>query len=450
MNDKQPNRSTDISSPTKSTDSGIQINMEQTNINDMHLPTGWERFEDDEGVYYWHKRTGTVTRERPDPDIIIDSPSSTLSSSSSNDFCFESNSFVSKSESNSSIKTNDEITTQQHRFYVRSLGWTMIDEADLTTERSSRSVNRCIYELTHGRSDGIARWGEGKDLYMDINNTDLLLIDPAEMTIIHKQSIPSIRVWGVGREDSRDFAYVAKERDNSIRIYKCHVFRCDNGSARIIANTLRDICRNLMIERGLLTKTTEITDDNHLSMSNDKLSSTNEILSNLISFPTPANEPTNDLPCTYLGCIFVDKPSGIDVLRSAIERVSTTVPEDKWLSVTVHMSPSSISITVNNESNDQLLDCRIRYLSFLGVGQDSRFCGIIIHCADNSFKCHVFHCLPTSIQLCKNIEAACKLRYQKCLDAHPQAARQVETTKSYGAQLKSLVESFWFGSKQSV
>jgi len=177
---------------------------------------------------------------------------------------------------------------------------------------------------------------------MDINNTDLLLIDPIEMTIIHKQTIPSIRVWGVGREDSRDFAYVAKDKEISIRIYKCHVFRCDSGSARIIANTLRDICRNLMIERGLLTKTTEITDGSHLSMPND------DILPSLIAFPTPMNEPKNDLTCTYLGCIYVEKPSGIDVLRAAIQRVSTTVPEDKWFSVTVHMSPSSISITTNN------------------------------------------------------------------------------------------------------
>jgi hypothetical protein len=59
----------------------------------------------------------------------------------------------------------------------------------------------------------------------------------------------------------RDFAYVAKDKDRSVRIYKCHVFRCDNTSARTIANTLRDICRNLMIERGLLTETTEIFDD---------------------------------------------------------------------------------------------------------------------------------------------------------------------------------------------
>jgi hypothetical protein len=39
------------------------------------------------------------------------------------------------------------------------------------------------------------------------------------------------------------------------------------------------------------------------------------------------------------------------------------------------------------------------------------------------FICHVFHCEPTAGPLCKTIEAACKLRYQKCLDARP-AARQ--------------------------
>lgn len=38
--------------------------------------------------------------------------------------------------------------------------------------------------------------------------------------------------------------------------------------------------------------------------------------------------------------------------------------------------------------------------------------------------CHVFHCEPTAGPLCKTIEAACKLRYQKCLDARPATARE--------------------------
>ncbi len=44
----------------------------------------------------------------------------------------------------------------------------------------------------------------------------------------------------------RDFAYVA--RDRSSRRFMCHVFRCDTP-ARTIANTLRDICKRLMLER---------------------------------------------------------------------------------------------------------------------------------------------------------------------------------------------------------
>ena len=59
----------------------------------------------------------------------------------------------------------------------------------------------------------------------------------------------------------RDFAYVAKDRDRSVRIYKCHVFRCDNTSARTITNTLRDICRNLMIQHGLLSNQTDISEE---------------------------------------------------------------------------------------------------------------------------------------------------------------------------------------------
>ncbi|CAF2089263.1 unnamed protein product [Rotaria magnacalcarata] len=435
-----------ISSPTESTDSGIQISIERTIIMDeeINLPLGWERFEDEQGVYYWHKLTGTVTRDRP--ESMINSPSLTLSSSS-NDTCFEMNALLNKSESDISFSTLEK-NSEQHRFYVHSLGWTTIDEEDLTSEKTSQSVNRCIYELTNGINDSISRWGDGRDLYMDINNTDILLIDPIEMTILHKQSIPSLRVWGVGRENSRDFAYVAKDKSRSTNIYKCHVFRCDNTSARIIANTLRDVCKNLMIQRGLLNHTTESSNDG-MSIQKRPTSFPASIESDITNsqFPTPMEEQKNNLQCKYLGCTLVEKPGGMNILRPAIEKISMTIPEDKWIPVIVKISPTSIVVCSDDDSKEQLIDCRIRYLSFLGVGNDIRFCGIIVHCADNSFKCHAFNCQPSCVQLCKNIEAACKLRYQKCLDAHPQPIKSVEPPKSYGAQIKSLVESFWLGNK---
>ena len=69
-----------------------------------------------------------------------------------------------------------------------------------------------------------------------------------------------------------------------------------------------------------------------------------------VPFPTPMEEQRDDLPCTYLGCVYVEKPTGIDVLRAAIERVSTTVPQEKWIRVTVNLSPSSLTIITDNVS----------------------------------------------------------------------------------------------------
>ena len=49
------------------------------------------------------------------------------------------------------------------RFAVRSLGWVEIAEEDLTPERSSRAVNKCIVDLSLGRNDlldVVGRWGD--------------------------------------------------------------------------------------------------------------------------------------------------------------------------------------------------------------------------------------------------------------------------------------------------
>ena len=59
-------------------------------------------------------------------------------------------------------------------------------------------------------------------------------------------------------------------------------------------------------------------------------------------------ETKTNLSCKYLGCVYVDKSSGMETLRPAIEKISKTVPEDKWISVIVSISPSSFTICVDN------------------------------------------------------------------------------------------------------
>lgn len=41
-----------------------------------------------------------------------------------------------------------------------------------------------------------------------------------------------------------------------------------------------------------------------------------------------------------------------------------------------------------------------------------------MHTSAQNFMCYVFHVEPSAAIMAKTIEAACKLRYQKVLDAH--------------------------------
>jgi hypothetical protein len=58
-----------------------------------------------------------------------------------------------------------------------------------------------------------------------------------------------------------------------------------------------------------------------------------------------------------------------------------------------------------------LVECRVRYLSFLGIGRDVRRCAFIVHTAQDLFVAHAFHAEPSSGALCKTIEAACKVTF---------------------------------------
>lgn len=60
-------------------------------------------------------------------------------------------------------KFDQEIKEHPIRFAVRSLGWVEISEEDLTPERSSKAVNKCIVDLSLGRNDlldVVGRWGD--------------------------------------------------------------------------------------------------------------------------------------------------------------------------------------------------------------------------------------------------------------------------------------------------
>ncbi|KAG8516511.1 Amyloid-beta A4 precursor protein-binding family B member 2 [Galemys pyrenaicus] len=91
-------------------------------------------------------------------------------------------------------------------FAVRSLGWVEMAEEDLAPGKSSVAVNNCIRQLSYCKNDirdTVGIWGEGKDMYLILENDMLSLVDPMDRTVLHSQPIVSIRVWGVGRDNGR-------------------------------------------------------------------------------------------------------------------------------------------------------------------------------------------------------------------------------------------------------
>ncbi|XP_078323905.1 protein Fe65 homolog isoform X2 [Crassostrea virginica] len=451
------------------------------------VPPGWEKCEDEEGAYYWHIKSGTIQREPPSPSppevkqttlrslsvksnsssgstsngSVPSSPSSVSSNTEEPLKAFENHALQYAAKSLQNMTANQELQleskkTEPHekpvRFAVQSLGWVRIAEEDLTPERSSRAVNKCIVDLSFGRNDindVVGRWGDGKDLYMDLDKDSLRLMDTQDFSLLNSQPIQSIRVWGVGRDNGRDFAYVA--RDKTTRKHMCHVFRCDTP-ARHIANTLRDICKKIMLERHLeqnavVQRLSRPTDLPNLEKPNGQTNGQKmsfQSLYNSISFPTPMEEPKKIIRCHYLGREVVSKPTGTEILNNAIESLYSRIPAEKWIFVDVAIAPSTLTITEHGKPENKIDDCRIRFLSFMGIAmENAKLGGFIMHGAEDLFYVHVFHCEPSAGPLCKTIEAACKLRFQKYLDAHGiQTPTPTQKNKSFGACFRHSVQSF--------
>ncbi|XP_023345968.1 protein Fe65 homolog [Eurytemora carolleeae] len=322
---------------------------------------------------------------------------------------------------------------------VVSLGWCELAEEDLTSENSSRAVNRCIVELSNREANNQERvgvWGEGLDLILELDEGSLKLLESDTGRVLNSQPIHAIRVWGVGRDNGKDFAYVS--RDKVTRKHVCHVFRCE-VAARTIANALRDICKKILIERSLAQSSSKLTEK---LVSSDRRDRTAPRPTSLAvesgkklarpepqeTFPTPMEEPRKILKAWYLGSLQVTQPGGMNTINAAIQELTETVPREQWRTAAVAVAPSTVQVSFVD--GVEPIECRVRFLSFLGIGTNVQQAAFIMHTAQDTFICHVFHCEPTAGPLCKTIEAACKLRYQKCLDARPIRPDQSTPTRN--------------------
>ncbi|KAL2299542.1 hypothetical protein Nmel_014205, partial [Mimus melanotis] len=241
---------------------------DQSLETDPDLPPSWRKICDSLGTYYWHVPTGTTQWQHParttgpgghtEPDgeetlqgrecqgpaakhsakdRPIPSPMSSLSRRHS--LSWHGDDFQHSAEPGSKC------------FAVRSLGWVEIPEEDLAPGKSSIAVNNCIQQLSNSKGQGAAEnQGEGQDLVMILKKDTMSLVDPLDRSLIHRQPILNIRVWGVGCDNGRcqDFAFVASDKDTCV--LKCHVFHC-NVPAKGIAKALHEMCSKIVAERAV-------------------------------------------------------------------------------------------------------------------------------------------------------------------------------------------------------
>jgi len=362
------------------------------------------------------------------------------------------------------------------------LGWIQVNDSQLTPDLSSSTLQRCIYELTHKGDTAARSWGKQntKRLILEIEYGCLKFLDVITNKLLNVQPITHIKIWDVVGDD---FAYAAKD-DNTViedteissvtpasSHIRCHVFHCEveeNGqnTAQNIAKCINDELIRLKSQSQIHYNYDEDEDDEDNEDDEDdedeedeenekdedydddneeyddeinerlgkpnslKLDSTFPLISSKFEFPTPIEEPKKTLLAKYLGKTHVNKSTGINVLNDAIDKIlvelnsPNSLEKVKNVLSLVHVSPSSVTAesTVNGQT---IFEFRVRYLSFLGISRKNvKLLGFIVQVDEKGFEAHCFECEPSAGPLCKTVEAACKLRFQKCLDAHKQRCNQ--------------------------
>uniref|UniRef100_A0A4W3IC64 Amyloid beta protein binding family B member 2 n=1 Tax=Callorhinchus milii TaxID=7868 RepID=A0A4W3IC64_CALMI len=402
--------SQDSVSLTASPDETADIWSDQSFQTDPDLPPGWKKINDVAGTYYWHIPTGTTQWERPiSPTAqVLEERKGSLSSITPSptpesekpwtDFAVlnggKINSDIWKdlhaatenpdpslkefegatlryaslklrtplqAEEDDSCTINSD--PEAKCFAVRSLGWVEMAEEDLAPGKSSVAVNNCIRQLSYCKND--------------IRDT--------------------VGIWGeVRTTTTTTWIYIAP-------------------SISILIFYLHEICSKIMAERRTAKAVA-------CSVSQERVSVNLEVPLQ-VDFPTPKTELVQKFHVQYLGMLPVAKPLGIEILNGAIDSLLATTNKADWLTVIMNVADATVTVIRQKNEDEVLLECRVRFLSFIGVGKDIHSFAFIMDTGNQRYESHVFWCEPNAGNVSEAVQAACMLRYQKCLVARPPPPR---------------------------
>ena len=105
------------------------------------------------------------------------------------------------------------------------------------------------------------------------------------------------------------------------------------------------------------------------------------------------------------------------------------------MSIPVCTLISSISLSPSPSQTSQLLfEHRVRFLCFLGIARDDRYCGYILDGGERDgekvYYVHGFKKEPNTDRLCLALHTACQARYKRVLEAHPEIVATKERRRS--------------------
>ncbi|XP_068509220.1 amyloid-beta A4 precursor protein-binding family B member 3 isoform X7 [Syngnathus scovelli] len=378
---------------------------DQNLLLDPDLPSGWRTINDSTGTYYWHVPTGATQWQHPveGKPALLDAQKDEQGPPGFSAVPPDTSCRSQRSDTSGCYGNDSQC------FSVRSLGWLQVEEDDLSPGRSSLAVGNVIQQLSDGgeQTDGVL--GEGREMKLLLKWDALTLVDPLDRTPLYRQPIVDIRVWGVGSNKGRDFAFVAADKDSCV--LKCHVFRCD-APAKAVAAALHRVCSQTMTRQ--------------TSRSLSMYSVSPEDPPRQVNFLEAGLQRVHKFDVHYVGNLPVSRGMGMEVLNLAIESIMNSTRRHEWEATVIHVTDNVLSVfkQQQQEGEEPVWACQVRFLSFLGVGHDSRTFAIIVDGGRQRFECHVFWCEPDAGPLSEAVQAACVVQYQKCLVAQTPPPRR--------------------------
>jgi amyloid beta (A4) precursor protein-binding family B protein 2 (Fe65-like) len=417
------------------------------------LPKGWQRMTDDQGrAYYWHIPSGQTQYTKP-TGVAIENLLSLSLEDSGHQLSDQSDHSAHSSVPNVAAHTQSEVKGQ--RFSARYLGSHPVEESELVPGECVKVVHQSIRRTNASGST------KGQPIFLVIRGMELQWVEPEASSPTTIQPINRIRVWGIGLENDRQFGYVA--RDQVTKKHKCHVFRCEMP-ARAVAKALLENHQKMSKAppTAPVTTTTTATPGGGVgseqtapqqrsggspelppSTGRGRHERTQTVSGTKSgSPPSSGGESSENMACVYMGSCEVRQPQGIDILNAAVEKLCSN--KTRWVNANISIATSNIRIT-DAKSEKAISEHRVRYLCFLGIATDDRYCGYILESArgrkptEKKFLFHGFKLEPNTDKLCLALHTACQARYQRALEAQNESHRATRETERLRSKSTSSI-----------